>query len=64
MFAAGASQGNSWDEYERDAAALNALLSQFTTVAAEDVDASHGFIGEKLTGETQRVALDRTHMRS
>ncbi|MBY6414102.1 DEAD/DEAH box helicase [Rhodococcus sp. BP-252] len=64
VFTAGASQGNSWDEYERDAAALNALLSQFTTVAAENVDATHGFIGEKLTGEAQRVALDRTHMRS
>lgn len=62
--AAGKSHGNPWNDYERDAAAYNALLSQFTSVAAEDVDASHGFIGEQLTSETQRVVLDRTHMRS
>ncbi|OZE96548.1 DEAD/DEAH box helicase [Rhodococcoides fascians] len=64
VVAAGKSQGNPWIDYERDAAAYNALLSQFTSVAAEDVDASHGFIGEQLTSDTQRVVLDRTHMRS
>lgn len=64
VVAASAAQGNPWLEYERDAATFNALLSQFTAVAAEDVDASHGYIGEQLTTETKRVALDRTHMRS
>nr|WP_296779102.1 DEAD/DEAH box helicase [Rhodococcus sp. (in: high G+C Gram-positive bacteria)] len=64
VVAAGKAQGSPWTDYERNAATFNALLSQFTTVAAEEVDASHGFIGEKLTSETQRVVLDRTHMRS
>lgn len=64
VFAAGAQNGSPWREYERDAASLNALLSQFTTVSFADVDASHGHIGEHLSSATLRIVLDRTHMRS
>lgn len=62
--AARQSAGSPWAEYERDAAALNALLSQFTSLGSVDVDASHGFIGEQIASETQQVTLDRTHLRS
>lgn len=64
VFAASRPADNPWLEYERDAATLNALLSQLTTIAGEDVDASHGFIGAQLTSQTRKEVLDRTHMRS
>lgn len=64
IVAAGSPAGNAWTEYERDAASLNALLSQFTSLGAAEVDASHGFVGSTIASETQKVVLDRTHLRS
>lgn len=64
IVAAGSPAGNAWTEYERDAASLNALLSQFTSLGAAEVDASHGFVGSTIARETQKVVLDRTHLRS
>ncbi|MBY6540035.1 DEAD/DEAH box helicase [Rhodococcus sp. BP-349] len=61
---AGRLSGDPWAEYERDAAALNALLSQFTSLGNDSVNSSHGFIGDRLSSETEKVELDRTHMRS
>ncbi|KXF57180.1 hypothetical protein AXA44_30825 [Rhodococcus sp. SC4] len=54
-----------WPEYEKDAAAVNALLSQFVTTGSGDEErAAHGFIGDQIAKEVERLPLDRTYMRS
>lgn len=54
-----------WLEYERDAAAINALLSQFVAVgSAEDEQSAHGYLTREFVDEADRIVLDRTHLRS
>ncbi|MGW6694914.1 DEAD/DEAH box helicase [Rhodococcus sp. NPDC054953] len=54
-----------WGDYERDAAAVNALLSQFLSEgSADDEHSAHGYLTREFVDEADRVALDRTHLRS
>ncbi|WP_148302235.1 DEAD/DEAH box helicase [Tomitella biformata] len=52
-----------WAEYEHDAAAINALLSQFTEVG-DEAQSAHGFITAELVEDAAKITLDRTHLRS
>lgn len=52
-----------WADYERDAAAINALLSEFTEVG-ESTDSAYGFITAELVEDAAKITLDRTHLRS
>ncbi|WP_243622182.1 DEAD/DEAH box helicase [Rhodococcus sp. ARC_M6] len=59
------SHDDPWTEYERDAATINALLSQFVAIGTvEEAQATHGFISRDLVNAADRVTLDRTHLRS
>ncbi|QCQ90495.1 ATP-dependent helicase [Rhodococcus sp. SGAir0479] len=54
-----------WAEYQRDAATVNALLSQFVSAGTEqETKSAHGFIARDLVDAADRVVLDRTHLRS
>lgn len=54
-----------WAEYQRDAATVNALLSQFVSAGTEqEAQSAHGFIAQDLVDAADRVVLDRTHLRS
>lgn len=48
-----------WREFERDAASVTSILSQFTETSTEsETHATHGFIGTALAGEVERAVLD------
>lgn len=54
IVAAGSPAGNVWTEYERDAASLNALLSQFTSLGAAEVDARMASSAPPLRAKRRR----------
>ncbi|MGW5075805.1 DEAD/DEAH box helicase [Rhodococcus sp. NPDC004095] len=54
-----------WSEYERDAAAVNALLSQFVAIGSdEEARSAHGYLTREYVDEADRTSLDRTYLRS
>ncbi|MFM8857803.1 MAG: DEAD/DEAH box helicase [Actinomycetota bacterium] len=52
-----------WEAYERDAAALNALLSQFSS-ARSDAEAAHGFVGKPIAAAAEAVSLDTSRLKA
>ncbi len=52
-----------WAAYERDAAALNALLSQFAS-APSDVDAAHGYVGTQIASAAEALSLDTSQLKA
>lgn len=52
-----------WSTYERDAAALNALLSQFNS-SPTDLEASHGYIGKQIASAAEAFNLDTSQLKA
>lgn len=48
-----------WVAYEREAAAVNALLAEFSS-GTTDVDAAHGFVPEPIATAAEHVTLNRS----
>ena len=49
--------GDVWADYEREAAAVNALLSEFAP-GTSDVEASHGYVPNPIVQQAELVTLD------
>lgn len=54
---------DAWADYERNAAAVNALLSAFASGNSQ-VDATHGFVGKQIARQAEQVALDRSQLKA
>jgi len=52
-----------WAAYERDAAALNALLSQFSSTPS-DVEAAHGYVGGQIVAAAEALSLDTSRLKA
>lgn len=54
-----------WREFERDAATVTSIVSQFTATSTEsETQATHGFIGAALAGDVERALLDTTLLKA
>jgi SNF2 family DNA or RNA helicase len=53
-----------WASYERDAGALNALLSQFLSSTPSDAEAAHGYVGKPIAAAAEAVSLDTSRLKA
>lgn len=52
-----------WSAYQRDAAALNALLSRFSS-SPTDLEASHGYVGTQIASAAEALTLDTSQLKA
>lgn len=54
---------DAWIAYERNAAAVNALLSEFAS-GSGSVDAGRGFVGAHIADQAEQITLDRSRLKA